>query len=187
MKIYTKGGDGGETGLFGGERVRKDAPRIMAYGEVDELNSLLGWCAVVAVGTEREKLRRTQAQLFSLGSWLATPQTAAAATRAQLPPWDASATPQLEEEIDAWEEALEPLKNFILPGGVELAARLHMARSLCRRAERAVTAFHAMDPSAVEADHLRYLNRLSDWLFVFARYVNHSAGESDVAWQANGK
>lgn len=184
MRIYTRGGDEGQTGLFGGARVGKDAPRIAAYGEIDELNSVLGWCAVPAVGTEIERLRRVQSLLFSIGSWLATPSDASASTRGHLPAWPSAAIPELESEIDSWEEGLEPLANFILPGGNELASRLHVARSVCRRAERAVTALAGTEQGAVEPDHLAYLNRLSDWLFVFARHANHVAGEVDVPWTA---
>ena len=183
MRIYTRGGDEGETGLFGGTRVGKSSLRIAAYGEVDELNSVLGWCAVVAVGTELERLRRVQSLLFSIGSWLATPAQASASTRSHLPAWQEDTISQLEGEIDTWEESLEPLANFILPGGNELASRLHIARCVSRRAERAVVVLAEQDDSQVEAHHLAYLNRLSDWLFVFARYVNHAAGESDVPWR----
>ncbi|MGB0951654.1 MAG: cob(I)yrinic acid a,c-diamide adenosyltransferase [Planctomycetota bacterium] len=184
MRIYTRGGDEGQTGLFGGARVGKDAPRIAAYGEIDELNSVLGWCAVPAAGTEIARLHRVQSLLFSIGSWLATPADASASTRSHLPAWPEQAIPELESEIDAWEEALDPLANFILPGGNELASRLHVARSVCRRAERAVTALAQLEQDAVVAEHLAYLNRLSDWLFVFARYANKVAGETDVPWTA---
>lgn len=184
MRIYTRGGDEGETGLFGGARVGKDAARIAAYGEIDELNSVLGWCAVVAVGTEVSCLRRVQSLLFSIGSWLATPADASASTRGHLPAWPEGAIAELESEIDAWEERLEPLANFILPGGTELAARLHVGRSVCRRAERAVTSLAREESGAVEAEHLAFLNRLSDWLFVFARHANKIGGEEDVPWTA---
>lgn len=182
MKIYTRGGDEGETGLFGGARVGKSSARIHAYGEVDELNSMLGWCAVAAVGTELERLRRVQSLLFSIGSWLATPSDAAESTRNHLPAWPQKAVLELEQEVDAWVTAMDPLTTFILPGGKELAARLHIARSVCRRSERAIVALMNEPDAQVESDHLIYLNRLSDWLFTFARYINHAAGEEDVAW-----
>lgn len=183
MRIYTRGGDEGETGLFGGARVAKSSSRIAAYGDVDELNSVLGWCAVCAQSEDLARLRRVQALLFSIGSWLATPSDANSGTRSHLPAWDASAVGTLESEIDAWDDTLTPLKNFILPGGTELSARLHMARSVCRRAERLVTALALESEGAVEAEHLAYLNRLSDWLFTFARAANHAADEPDVTWQ----
>jgi len=182
MRIYTRGGDEGETGLFGGARVAKSSSRIAAYGDVDELNSALGWCAVCAQDQDLERLRRVQALLFSIGSWLATPAEASASTRSHLPVWEDTAISTLEAEIDSWDESLEPLKNFILPGGTELSARLHMARSICRRAERLVTALAMESEGEVEAQHLAFLNRLSDWLFTFARAANQAAGEPDVTW-----
>jgi len=183
MRIYTRGGDEGETGLFGGARVAKSSSRIAAYGDVDELNSVLGWCAVCAEGSDLERLRRVQALLFSIGSWLATPSDASAGTRSHLPAWEESSIAELESEIDAWDDTLDPLKNFILPGGCELSARLHMARSVCRRAERLVTSLAMESAGQVQPEHLAYLNRLSDWLFTFARAANHAAGEPDVTWQ----
>jgi len=183
MRIYTRGGDEGETGLFGGVRVAKSSLRIAAYGDVDELNSVLGWCAICAQGDDLDRLRRVQALLFSIGSWLATPSDASSGTRSHLPAWEETATATLESEIDAWDDRLEPLKNFILPGGTEFSARLHMARSVCRRAERLVTAQSREAEGEVAAEHLAYLNRLSDWLFTFARAANHAAGEPDVTWQ----
>jgi len=182
MRIYTRGGDKGETGLFGGARVEKSSSRIAAYGDVDELNSILGWCAIEAKGEDLERLRRVQALLFSVGSWLATPSDASSGTRSHLPIWEEAATTCLEQEIDAWDDALAPLKNFILPGGTELAARLHIARSVCRRAERLVTALAMQAEGEVQPEHLVYLNRLSDWLFTFARHANHVVGEPDVTW-----
>lgn len=182
MRIYTRGGDEGETGLFGGARVAKSSPRIAAYGDVDELNSVLGWCAVCAEGNDLERLRRVQALLFSIGSWLATPSDASGGTRSHLPAWEEAATATLESEIDAWDDLLDPLKNFILPGGSELSARLHMARSVCRRAERFVTNLALEAEGEVVPEHLAYLNRLSDWLFTFARAANQAAGEPDVTW-----
>jgi len=182
MRIYTRGGDEGQTGLFGGARVGKDAPRIAAYGEIDELNSVLGWCAAAGGDEEGTRLQRVQSLLFSIGSWLATPSDAADSTRSHLPAWPEGATAELESEIDAWEEQLPPLTTFILPGGTELAGRLHVGRSVCRRAERAVTSLAGLEEGAVVPEHLAYLNRLSDWLFVFARHANLVAGEADVPW-----
>lgn len=183
MRIYTRGGDGGETGLFGGARVAKSSARIAAYGEIDELNSVLGWCAAAVEGSDRERLERVQGHLFTLGSWMATPAEASEATRAHLPELPEDAVATLEAEIDAWDEQLEPLKAFILPGGGEAASRVHVARSVCRRAERAVTALQEAEAGSVEAEHLAYLNRLSDWLFTCARALNRAAGLDDVPWR----
>ena len=181
MKIYTKTGDDGNTNLFGGggnSRVRKSDARIDAYGNIDELNGYIGWCAVVAPQTLAEPLRNVQNDLFVIGSHLALADGATAG--ASLPPLDESIVSRLEMEIDTAERDLPPLRNFILPGGSELAARLHIARTVCRRAERRVVAFALDRP--VPAVILTYLNRLSDWLFVQARHANHRAGVADVPW-----
>ena len=184
MKIYTRTGDDGTTGLFGGQRVAKSDPRIDCYGTVDELNAAVGLAATaVEVGPGlADKLRRVQNELFVIGSHLATPESD---TRrlARLPDLDDSAVARLEAEIDAAEADLPPLKNFILPGGADAAARLHLARTVCRRAERLLVAFAASQP--IDPVILRYFNRLSDWLFVYARWVNHRQGVADVAWAPN--
>jgi len=180
VRIYTRSGDAGETGLFGGKRVAKHSRRIVAYGEVDETNALLGWCAVAAPPPLAERLQREMEQLFTLGSHLATPARAAKATRERLPAWDDRAVPRLEVEIDELTEELGEVRHFVLPGGCELAARLHVARSACRRAERAVTDLATKEK--VDPVHLAYLNRLSDWLFVLARAANHSAKVQDILW-----
>lgn len=183
MKIYTRGGDQGETSLFGGKRVLKDHARIHAYGEIDELNCVLGWCLVAADKSDlAECLRRESSRLFTLGAHLATPPDAEE-SRKHLPTWPSDAVSALESEIDGWEESLEPLKNFVLPGGSELAARLHMARSLCRRAERWMVALRDAEGSkAVDAELLQYINRLSDWLFTAARFANQQAGIVEDPW-----
>jgi cob(I)alamin adenosyltransferase len=180
MKIYTRGGDQGQTSLFGGKRVVKCEARIQAYGEADELNAILGWCAVVATEDSAQKLQRESARLFTLGSYLATPPEADQAAT-HLPKWDATATATLELEIDAWDQRLPELKTFILPGGSEFAARIHFARTVCRRVERAVVEL-AKDPEQVAPELLVYLNRLSDWLFTFARVANHDAGVPETPW-----
>ena len=183
MKIYTRGGDQGETSLFGGKRVLKDHARIHAYGEIDELNCILGGC-VVACAEEplKQALRRESSRLFTLGAHLATPPDAGEA-RKHLPVWPADADKQLEQEIDSWDQSLEPLKNFVLPGGSELAARLHLARAVCRRAERWLVALRdAEGADAVAAELLSYLNRLSDWLFTAARIANQQAGIAEDPW-----
>lgn len=179
MRIYTRTGDTGQTGLFGGARVSKANARIAAYGEVDELNSVLGWCAVVGMG---EALAREQSLLFTAGSWLATPPGAADA-RKHLPAWPDGAVTTLEREIDGWDTTLPPLKTFIIPGGTELASRLHVARTVCRRAERAVVALAADAAQEVDPRLLVYLNRLSDWLFTAARAANAAAGRADAPWR----
>lgn len=184
MRIYTRTGDTGETGLFGGGRVPKFHARISAYGEVDELNSVLGWCSAASAPLPglADQLAREQSLLFTAGSWLATPPAAGKGARRRLPAWPERAPVILEEEMDAWDEKLPPLATFILPGGTELAARLHLARTVCRRAERAVVALAADAAEEVDPRLLVYLNRLSDWLFTAARAANAAAGRADVPW-----
>jgi cob(I)alamin adenosyltransferase len=178
MKIYTKTGDDGTTGLIGGSRVPKSDPRIEAYGTVDELNALIGCAAVMAGSSLVAQLRRIQGELFVIGSHLAAPD--GSAKLSSLPALEGEMVHRLEMEIDQTETTLAPLKNFILPGGSECAARLHVARTVCRRAERLVVG------AAVEfADReliIEYLNRLSDWLFVQAREANRVEGIDDIPW-----
>jgi len=190
VKIYTKTGDGGETGLFGGPRVPKDDLRIEACGAVDEVNALLGvmraagregWAEdgwLPAMGEIERHLAAVQARLFTVGAELATPPEAG--SRASLPPIEPSWVAELEQQIDAWEAVLQPLHNFVLPGGTELAASLHYARSVCRRAERRVVALHRRSP--VSPAVLAYLNRLADFLFVAARVANHAQGVAEPVW-----
>ncbi|HYU89314.1 MAG TPA: cob(I)yrinic acid a,c-diamide adenosyltransferase, partial [Gemmatimonadales bacterium] len=167
MKIYTKTGDGGETGLFGGGRIPKDSLRVAAYGEVDELNAALGLARALEPPEFVDALvQRIQRDLFTIGAELATPDPdklhkALSRTSAAIGESDIAA---LEDAIDGHQSRLEPLKNFILPGGAPKAAALHLARTVCRRAERAVVALsrHEQISPAI----LRYLNRLSDLLFV---------------------
>jgi cob(I)alamin adenosyltransferase len=176
MKIYTRTGDDGTTGLIGGTRVRKCDARLDVYGTVDELNSLLGLAAVVSKDEVRAALHAVQQELFVIGSHLASPDPPGT----WLPPLDEQIVARLEMQIDQWTEQLPPLRNFILPGGGECAARLHVARAVCRRAERLAVDFSLDRP--VPALVLTYLNRLSDWLFVLARRSNHLAGIDDVPW-----
>jgi cob(I)alamin adenosyltransferase len=178
MKIYTKTGDDGETGLFGGPRVRKDHPRIAAYGEIDELNAALGLARASGLVAEIDQtIDRVQHELFAVGSELATPDPARHGTR-----WIGGAdVAALESDIDRWQRELAPLRNFILPGGSHAAALLHLARCICRRAERNIVALAANEP--VAANLLAYVNRLSDLLFVLARATNHTAGVADVLWR----
>ena len=171
MKIYTRTGDRGETSLFGGARVPKNDPRIEAYGTVDELNSYLG--VVLAIAPDAQLLE-VQRDLFEIGAHLASPGTS------RFTGVEAARIEALERGIDSMEGELAPLKSFILPGGTLAAAQLHVARTVCRRAERLVVALHD-DDSATESS-ITYLNRLSDYLFVAARYANHKAGVADVPW-----
>lgn len=172
-KIYTRTGDAGTTGLGDGSRVPKDGLRICALGEVDEANSLIGLLLVEELPvTVRTLLTEIQHDLFDLGGELSVPGMALL---------DERRVGRLEHELDAMNEALEPLKDFILPGGVRAAALAHQARAVCRRAERAVVALAAAE-SVREAPR-QYLNRLSDLLFVLARHLNRVAGCGDVLWQ----
>jgi len=180
MKIYTKTGDTGETGLFGGPRVRKDDVRIEAYGTVDELNAALGLCRCEALPAEIETLlARVQSELFSVGAELATPDPA----RHGLALISETHVAALEAAIDALDAALPPLRNFILPAGSRGAALLHVARGVCRRAERRVVALAAAPEARVSEALVRYLNRLGDYLFVAARYANQAAGRDETVWQ----
>lgn len=180
MKIYTRRGDGGETDLFGGERVTKDALRVEAYGEVDELNASIGVAAAASEQTDLVPLlRRIQSTLFDIGSHLATPDAAHRA-KANVPQASEQDVEALEASIDAFEAELPALTSFVLPSGTAAAAAFHAARTVCRRAERRAVALHAGEP--VDAPVLRYLNRLSDLLFTLARLENARAGVPDVAW-----
>jgi cob(I)alamin adenosyltransferase len=188
MKIYTRTGDGGETGLFGGQRVRKDNVRVEAYGDVDELNSTLG-IALVALDAAgladvADGLRRVQSDLFTIGANLATPAPEDGGREsAHIPRLDPARPAELEAWIDAAEAELEPLKSFVLPGGSAAGAALHLARTVCRRAERKVVTL--MHEAHVREEHVVYLNRLSDLLFTLARLANHRAGVPDVPWVPN--
>lgn len=178
-RIYTRTGDDGTTGLFGGRRVRKDHPRLEAYGTVDELNALLG--VILAQPPPEEiaaDLRTISSWLFVLGADLATPFDAAAASA--VPRIQEEHVRWLEQRIDAYGEELPPLRHFILPGGHPTAAYLHVARTVCRRAERAAVA--AAQSEELNPAALRFLNRLSDYLFVAARLVNHRAGIAESVW-----
>ena len=180
MKIYTRGGDDGGTGLSDGSRVRKDDLRVAAYGEVDELNAVLGQVrAQAGAGELGPLLADVQRDLFAIGAQLADPGATVAGRKPK-----AAVTGEhvrrLEAAIDAREPGLPPLRAFILPGGSPLGALLHVARTVCRRAERAVVALAAAHP--VEATLLAYVNRLSDLLFVLARHENHARGVSEDVW-----
>jgi cob(I)alamin adenosyltransferase len=177
MKIYTKKGDSGNTSLFGGQRVSKSSKRIDSYGTVDELNSILGMATSFGLSEKGAELLETvQQQLFVLGADLATPQT----KKVRINRIEESEVEYLENAIDKMEETLEPLKNFILPGGAQAGATLHFARTVCRRAERiTVECRHEEEISEVA---IMYINRLSDFLFVLARYENSQAGTEEKTW-----
>jgi cob(I)alamin adenosyltransferase len=179
MKIYTKTGDRGQTALFGGARVSKASLRVTAYGDVDELNSHLGVaCAHCNDDALAKRIREIQAELFSLGAELA--KNPAKDVDVGVPGVSDHEIEELERDIDTFETELQPLKTFILPGGSQLAAFLHVARTACRRAERAVVLLKEAEP--VREEVMRYLNRLSDHLFVMARVANHRAKVADVPW-----
>ncbi len=182
MKIYTRTGDGGETALFGGARVLKSHERVDAYGSVDELNALLG-SALLALTEERSRslLAKVQSDLFAIGANLATPATESRRAQPQLPELPTERVAEMEEWMDEVTEELPPLKNFVLPGGSPGAAALHHARTVCRRAERAVVAVG--EAASTVEPVIRYLNRLSDLLFLMARLENHAAGTGDVIWR----
>lgn len=181
MKIYTKKGDQGETGLFRGGRVDKDSIRVSAYGTVDELNCHIGWVRTSGLNTRVENLLdRVQNDLFVVGADLAAPIDAVEegdkVTRLQ-----SESQVFMELAIDEMEAELEPLRQFIIPGGTSHSAGLHIARAICRRAERAVVKLARAE--SVNKAILVYLNRLSDMLFVMARYQNKTAGVSDINWR----
>jgi len=186
-RIYTKGGDKGQTSLVGGQRVPKDDPRIEAFGAVDELNAFVGLagvsCAESGNGRIHELgsiLRRVQHELFNLGSILATkPQD----VHPKQPRVTEAEVEQLEHEIDASNAELAPLRSFVLPGGTRLNAELHAARTVCRRAERLLVGLARREE--VPAEAIRYLNRLSDALFVWSRWANHALGAAEVLWEPN--
>lgn len=181
MKIYTKTGDKGETGLFGGQRVSKDHPRICAYGTVDELNSFIG-LAIIEVKNQEVKdlLFNIQNKLFTIGSDLATPETEKN-SKLKIQRADKSFIDELEKQIDYFSEKLEPLRNFILPGGTKASALLHICRTISRRAEREVVVLKKMD--SISDIILIYLNRLSDLFFVLSRFENQVSGIPDTKWR----
>lgn len=185
MKIYTRRGDSGETDLIGSGRVPKDHLRVDAYGSVDELNAALGVCAA---GTPHADLRvlleGLQRSLFALGAYLATPAARHRESLGMGEPSDAEIA-ALEQQIDAFEGELAPLKHFVLPGGTPAAAAFHVARTVCRRAERVAVALDRSESLAPSA--IRYLNRLSDLLFVLARVENRRAGVADIEWEGRKK
>lgn len=178
MKIYTKKGDSGNTSLFGGKRVSKSAERIEAYGTVDELNSVVGLAASYELSSEgSDYLSNVQEMLFTLGADLATPPS----SETRIDRIGERDIRYLEDAIDKLEEELDPLKNFVLPGGSRGGATLHLARTVCRRAERATVACGETDNISDEC--IKFLNRLSDFFFVLARYENKQAGVREERWK----
>lgn len=178
MKIYTKTGDHGSTSLFGGTRVDKDSARIDAYGNVDELNSLIGTILANNLTIDvSKKLIRVQNELFVLGSDLATPKE----VKVKVERVKKSFVNRLEKEIDNWEKQLPALRNFILPGGSNIGSGLHLARTVARRAERSIVNLSTEEKININA--LTYINRLSDWLFVLARVVNKLDKMKEIPWQ----
>ena len=179
-RIYTKSGDRGETGLGDGTRVPKDSPRVAAYGEVDELNAVLGLAAANCPDCpEAALLRGIQNDLFDVGADLSVPYGVTDRLRVEQ-----AAVDRLEQLCDELNEALPMLKSFVLPGGTESAARLHVARAICRRAEREALA--ANEEHGINLLVLKYLNRLSDFLFIAARSANASAGRDEPLWKPGG-
>jgi cob(I)alamin adenosyltransferase len=179
MALYTRGGDRGETSLIDGSRVAKDDLRVVAFGELDELNSLMGLCRCAAGSSViNERAEQAQHELFAIGRELATPPGGR-----RFGPTGCISPEQIKRLEDWIDEACKlvlPLKDFVLPGGTELAARLHLARTCCRRAERSVVTLHGI--TAVREEVIIYLNRLSDLLFSWARQANQEAGVEDIVW-----
>lgn len=177
MKIYTKKGDKGETSLFGGQRVPKNSKRINAYGTVDELNTVIGIAASYGLSEKGAGLIEViQQHLFVLGSDLATPVS----SKTRIDRIGSGEVEFLEKAIDEMEEQLQPLKHFILPGGSATGATLHFARTVCRRAERWIVECSLEEEISETA--IQYINRMSDFLFVLARFENQSAGTSETEW-----
>jgi cob(I)alamin adenosyltransferase len=188
-RIYTKRGDAGETSLAGGQRVAKDSARIEAYGTVDELNAFTGLAVVSCeemiardprIGLLLVILRRVQHELFNLGSILATLPEDVHPKQARI---TAAEVAQLEREIDGMNESLPSLRSFVLPGGTRLNAELHVTRTICRRAERLLIALARTEN--VPPETIQYLNRLSDAMFVWSRWVNNAVGAPEILWQPN--
>ena len=183
MKIYTKTGDEGETGLFGGDRVSKASLRVETYGEVDELNSVVGWARLAMENAELDALlNQIQSDLFEVGAELAS--TPERKEKGLMPLIEESQVEMLERAIDHYQEGPPALTSFVLPGGSEGAARFHLARCICRRAERSLVALGEREP--IRGELYRYVNRLSDLLFTLARYATHAAGVQDIPWKGQG-
>ncbi|MCH7925866.1 MAG: cob(I)yrinic acid a,c-diamide adenosyltransferase [Planctomycetes bacterium] len=181
MKLYTKQGDDGTTGLSGGARVSKDDPRVCAYGDVDETNAAIGVALAICEDHEvNHWLLQIQSDLFGIGAELATPDGSGGPHDI-----DAASVTRMEAWIDTATDEVSPLKSFILPGGAAPAAALHAARTVCRRAERAVV--DLSQRQAVRREVIRYMNRLSDFLFAVARLVNHRLGDHEQTWPSSNE
>jgi len=182
VKIYTRRGDAGQTDLFGGDRVGKDAVRVAAYGDVDETNAAIGVAVAAGIDADLEApIAKIQSALFDLGASLATPD-ASHGEKAGVTGVAAADVLALEALIDRLEANLEKLTAFILPGGTPSSAAFHLARTICRRAERSVVRLAGIEGESVQETSLRYLNRLSDLLFVLARHENARLGIADIPW-----
>lgn len=177
MKIYTRKGDDGKTALIGGDRVSKHHIRVESYGTVDELNSNLGFLRCGLSGKDEETIAHIQNRLFMLGSYLAS----SSESKMILPEIVPEDVQLLENEIDRHTNTLPELKNFILPGGSNLGSHAHVARCVCRRAERLVV--HLAEHEEIEPLIIQYLNRLSDYLFILARFIDHASGNSEIIWE----
>ncbi|MCS7152789.1 MAG: cob(I)yrinic acid a,c-diamide adenosyltransferase [Bacteroidia bacterium] len=177
MKIYTRSGDKGETGLLGGGRVSKADLRIEAYGSLDELNASLGVLAQYVSSEDIDSIRRVQSALFVIGSHLAAGRSE---KPVPLPELEAEEITWLEKDIDRRQEEVSPMRHFILPGSCIAEAYAHLARTICRRAERRLVALHEVEP--LNPLFLQYLNRLSDWLFILGRHLSHRLGAEEIPW-----
>lgn len=177
MKIYTRKGDDGKTALIGGDRVSKHHIRVESYGTVDELNSNLGFLRHGLSGKDEETVAHIQNRLFMLGSYLAS----SSESKMILPEILPEDVKLLEDEIDRHTHTLPELKNFILPGGSNLGSHAHVARCVCRRAERLVV--HLAEHEEIEKLIVQYLNRLSDYLFILARFIDHASGNPEIIWE----
>jgi cob(I)alamin adenosyltransferase len=183
MKIYTKTGDSGDTGLFGGGRVAKNHPRVEAYGDVDELNAAIGLArSIEQMSRIDEVLVPIQRDLFAIGALLATPDRDKMKQHLEKARVDDDRIAELERAIDDGDRELEPLRSFIIPGGTPKAAALHVARTVCRRAERRVVGLREELGDEMPSVVVIYLNRLSDLLFTLARVANRRAGAGEVTW-----
>jgi cob(I)alamin adenosyltransferase len=183
VKIYTRTGDAGDTGLFGGGRVPKNHPRVEAYGDVDELNAAIGFArSIEQMPRIDEVLVPIQRDLFAIGALLATPDREKMRQHLEKARVDDDRVAQLERAIDDGDRELEPLRSFIVPGGTPKAAALHVARTVCRRAERRVVSLSEAETDEIPQVVVVYLNRLSDLLFTLARVANRRAGAGEVTW-----
>jgi cob(I)alamin adenosyltransferase len=183
LRIYTRTGDAGDTGLFGGGRVAKSHPRVEAYGDVDELNATIGFArSIEQMPRIDEVLVPIQRDLFAIGALLATPDREKMKQHLEKARVDEDRISQLEQAIDDGDAELEPLRSFIVPGGTPKAAALHVARTVCRRAERRVVALSEAGADEIPGVVVIYLNRLSDLLFTLARVANRRSGAGEVTW-----